>query len=130
MRTLTTQMRLRRLLRAQAEYQQRLRGEGPVSTLAAAGSGRLLHLLADVRAAWGREGEGLAVPDLRAHVSRSLAAMGAAAAAMAVPGADLARLDAEFRDVGLPLLFFLRGLDDSEAAVLAELGGRSLLRSA
>lgn len=130
MRTLTTQMRLRRLLRAQGEYQERLRREGPVSALAAAGSARLLHLLADVRAAWSREGEGLAIPDLRAHVSRSLAAMGAAAAAMAAPGADLPRLEAEFRDVGLPLLFFLRGLDDSEAGVLAELGGRSLLRSA
>ena len=40
------------------------------------------------------------------------------------------RLGVEFRDTGLPLVFFLRGLDDSEAPVLAELTGGGLRRSA
>ena len=49
---------------------------------------------------------------------------------MGCPGADVARLGAELRDAGVPLVFFLRGLDDSEAPVLAELAGRELPRTA
>lgn len=132
MRTLATQMRLRRLLRAQAEYQQRLLTEGPVGPLAAAASARLLQLLRDVRTTWARESQGVDLAGLRTHVQRSLAAMEAAAAALAQPGADVARLGADLRDVGVPLVFFLRGVDDSEAPVLAELAGRpaALPRSA
>src|SRR5437588_5115988 len=130
MRTLATQMRLRRLLRLQADYQGRLASEGGPGPLAAAASGRLLELLREVGTTWARESADAELADLRGHVNRSLAAMRAAAAAMAQPGADLARLGAEFRDTGLPLVFFLRGLDDSEAPVLAELTGGGLRRSA
>lgn len=127
MRTLATQMRLRRLLRTQAEYQDRLARDG---RLAGAASARLLELLRDVRTSWNRESEGRELAGLASHVSRSLAAMQAAAAAMAMPGADLRRLDAEFREAGVPLVFFLRGLDDSDGPVLAELAGQALPRTA
>src|SRR2546430_6236104 len=130
MRTLATQMRLRRLLRTQAEYQRRLAGEGLPGPLAAAAAARLLQQLAEVRETWEREARGLELAGLRGHVSRSLAAMQAAAAGLGRPGADVARLGAELRDAGVPLVFFLRGLDDSEAPVLAELAGRELPRTA
>jgi len=132
MRTLATQMRLRRLLRAQTEYQHRLVTEGSVGPLAAAASARLLQLLQDVRVSWARESQGVDLAGLRAHVQRTFAAMDAAAAALAQPGADVSRLGADLRDAGVPLVFFLRGLDDSEAPVLAELAGpaAALARSA
>jgi len=132
MRTLATQMRLRRLLRVQAEYQQRLLTEGPVGPLAAAASARLLQLLQDVRTTWARESQGVDLAGLRPHVQRSLAAMEAAAAALEHPGADVSRRGADLRDAGVPLVFFLRGLDDSGDPVLAELAGRgaTLPRSA
>ncbi len=129
MRTLATQMRLRRLLRTQADYQQRLSREGQLE-LAATASARLLHLLGEVRTTWEREADGQDLAGLRHHVSRALAAMQAAAAGLGRPGADAARLGAELREVGVPLVFFLRGLDDSEAPVLAELAGRELPRTA
>ena len=124
MRTLATQMRLRRLLRTQLEYQQRLVTEGSSGPVAAAASARLLQLVQDVRGTWGRESQGADLAGLRSYVQRSLAAMEAAAAALAQPGADVARLGGDLRDAGVPLVFFLRGLDDSDAPVLAELAGR------
>jgi len=130
MRTLATQMRLRRLLRAQAEFQRRLTAEGSGGPLGAAASARLLQLLQDVRGSWARESQGLELGGLRPYLQRSFAAMEAAAAGLARPGADAARLGAELREAGVPLVFFLRGLDDSEAPVLAELAGQSLPRSA
>ena len=123
-------MRLRRLLRTQADYQQRLLREGRPGPLAAAASARLLQLLSEVRTTWEREAQGVDLAGLRAHVSRSLAAMQAAAAALGAPGADVVRLGAELREVGVPLVFFLRGMDDSDAPVLAELAGRDLPRTA
>jgi hypothetical protein len=123
MRTLATQMRLRRLLRVQAEYQRRLLTEDPVGPLAAAASARLLQLLQDVRTTWARESQGVELAGLRSHVQRSLAVMDGAAAALAHPGADVAGLGADLRDAGVPLVFFLRGLDDSSDPVLAELAG-------
>jgi len=127
MRTLATQMRLRRTLRVQAEYQRRLAREGPAS-LPQAASTRLLQLLREVRAGW--DGEAQPPAPVRAFVSRSLAAMEAAAAAMARPGADLADLGSEFRETGMALVLFLRGLDEAPLAVLAELVGEPLTRSA
>jgi len=118
------------LLRTQADYHRRLLDDGKGGPLATAASARLLELLGDVRSAWQRESGELILTDLHGYVTRSLAVMGASAAAMARPGADLPRLNAEFRDAGLPLVFFLRGLDDSDAPVVAELAGQSLARTA
>jgi hypothetical protein len=130
MRTLATQMRLRRLLRAQLEYQQRLAAEGYPRPLAGAASARLLQLLQDVRATWARESEGAELAALRPYVQRTFATIQAAAAGTARPGADVARLGAELREAAVPLVFCLRGLDDSAAPVVAELAGRPLARSA
>ena len=130
MRTLATQMRLRRLLRTQADYHRRLLEDGTAGALASAASARLLELLRDVRSAWASESGELVVTGLQGYVTRSLAVMAASAAGIARPGADLARLSAEFRDAGLPLVFFLRGLDDSDAPVVAELTGHVLAQSA
>jgi hypothetical protein len=127
MRTLATQMRVRRALRVQAQYQERLATEGSGS-LAQAASTRLLQLLRAVRMGWNREAP-MPAP-VHAFVSRSIAAMEEAAAAMARPGADLARLGSQFRETGVALMLFLRGLDEASPAVLAELLGESLSRSA
>ncbi|MDQ6742654.1 MAG: hypothetical protein M3170_01145 [Candidatus Dormibacteraeota bacterium] len=130
MRTLQTQMRVRRALRVEAEYRRRLVTEGHSPDLARAGAARLLHVLRDVRTAWNQESADLDVSGLRGHVSRWLSAMEAAAAGLERPGADLGSLSEQFRDAGVPLVFFLRGLDDSSDPVLAELTGSVLERSA
>jgi hypothetical protein len=130
MRTLATQMRLRRLLRTQGEYAERLLRPGQTE-LPPAVSARLQQLVHDVRASWDHESGGMELATgLHGYVRRSLAAMDGAAAAMARPGADQGGLGAELRDAGLPLLFFLRGLDDSQDPVLAGLIGQPLRRSA
>lgn len=129
MRTLATQMRLRRLLRTQVEYAERLIRPGQTD-LPAAVAARLVQLVQEVRSTWERESGGMELGGLRGHVQRSLAAMEGAAAGMGKPGADLGRLGAEVRDVGLPLVFFLRGLDESQDPVLAELAGQPLRRTA
>jgi hypothetical protein len=130
MRTLQTQMRVRRALRVEAEYQRRLAAEGGNADLARAAAARLLHVLQDVRVAWNQESSAADLSGLRSHVSRWLSAMEAAAAGLERPGADLMDLSAQFRDAGVPLVFFLRGLDDSSEPVLAELAGGVLQRSA
>jgi hypothetical protein len=106
-------MRLRRLLRAQAECFHRLEVAGPNRALTRAASARLLQLVDDVGLTWTREAEGVELAGLGRYVRRSLAAMRVAAAQMTAPGADLRRLDTELRDTGLPLVFFLRGLEGS-----------------
>jgi hypothetical protein len=121
MRTLATQMRLRRLLRTQADYQRRLAVERRGSPLAGAASTRLLQLLEDVQVTWTRESQGVDLVGLRPYVQRSFATMRAAAAGMAAPGADALRLGVQLREAGLPLVFFLRGLDESATPVLEEL---------
>jgi hypothetical protein len=130
MRTLQTQMRVRRALRVEAEYHRRLLAEGQEPELARAASARLLQVLRDVRAAWAQESAGADLSGLRGHISRWLSAMEAAAAGLERPGADLADLSERFWDAGVPLALFLRGLDDSSGPVLAELAGPALERSA
>lgn len=129
MRTLATQMRLRRALRVAADYELRLSVERSRS-LAAAASVRLQQLCRDVRSSWLRESQAAQLGSLRTFVNRSLTAMEAAAAAMARPGTDLSGLTAEFREAGLPLVFCLRGLDDLSVAAFDELTGAPLPRSA
>lgn len=129
MRTLATQMRLRRALRAAAEYEQRLGAERSRPLMATA-SVRLVQLVRDARTSWHRESAGAELGSLQSFVNRSLSAMEVAAAGLAQPGADPASLTADLRRVGVPLVFCLRGLDDTQAAVLDELTGRSLLRTA
>ena len=118
MRTLGTQLRLRRLIRVHSEYLGRLRGEPGNRDLVRAAVVRLRALLDDVRGSWAQEA-GLAssideseLDALRRHVTRTLAAAEAAVAEMDRPNPDFAWLGGQFRESAAPLLFFLRGLED------------------
>jgi len=131
MRTLGTQVRLRRLLRVQADYQQRLALEAAPRPVAKAAAARLVDLVTGARATWQQESAGFDLGRLRGHVSRSLAAMEAAAASLERPGADYPALFGELRDAGMPLVFFLRGLEESDERALGEgLEPAALSRSA
>ncbi len=135
MRTLATQVRLKRAIRLHTEIAARLAGEGPDLLLAAVASARLLDVLGGVRAAWtadlGQAGSPAEMAALRRHVGRALSALEAAAAGLERPGAELAALVTEFREAAVPLVFFLRGLEETgDESLLAFLAPRPLRRSA
>src|SRR5438046_3263669 len=102
MRTLAIQVRLRRLLRVEAEVAGRLAAEPENRDLAAAAVGRLLDICAGIREGWAQEsaagpaGDELAA--LRHAVARSLSTIEAAIAEMQLAGADIGRLSAEVRN--------------------------------
>ena len=116
MRTLATQVKLRRLIRAFGEARERLGSEpferrhvGPVVD-------RLLELAADVRQSWRREV--LVRPleaSLGAYVAGSLRTAELAIAGLQQAGADLELLRVDFETAALPLEVFLRGLDAEPA---------------
>src|ERR671939_1941026 len=115
MRALGTQLRLRRLR--------------------AAGRARLLEMLQGLRETWRAEAAeslgGRELAGLRRHVSRSLSAMEAALAGLEQPGTSPERRSLEFQEAALPLVFFLRGLEElPERQVLEWLRPRPLQESA
>lgn len=118
MRTLGTQLRLRRLIRCHSEYLGRFASEPGNRDLVHTGVQRLRSLLADVRGAWALEArsgtaiEASELDALRKHVNRALAAAEAAVVEMERPNCDLGWLAGRFRESAAPLLFFLRGLED------------------
>jgi hypothetical protein len=120
MRTLGTQVRLRRLLRVHSELSARLIAEPENRELAGATVARLLAICADVRDLWARESLGAPgsseLAAVRRQVTRSLAAIEAAVAELKAPGADPARLSGEFQDAAVPLVYLLRGLEDAGLA--------------
>lgn len=131
MRTLQTQLRLRRLLRSHAEYLERLRAEPADAELARAAAARLRQLIEDVRGAWLAESAGGGPEPLRRHVSRTLTALESAAAELRRPNTDLEWLGERFRESAAPLLFFLRGLEDApDDQLRAWLAPQPLSRSA
>ncbi|HKW60012.1 MAG TPA: hypothetical protein VJR46_09705 [Candidatus Dormibacteraeota bacterium] len=116
MRTLATQVKLRRLIRAFGEARERLAAEpferravGPVVE-------RLLELAADVRDSWRREArlKPLEAP-LDAYVTGSLRTAELAVAGLGQAGADLELLRGDFEAAALPLEVFMRGLDAEPA---------------
>jgi hypothetical protein len=113
MRTLSTQVRLRRLIRAFGESVERLRSE-PVDALAAVA--RLQELAAGVREAWSREAA-LSRPEavLERFAEQSMRTVDLAIAGLGQRGADLGLLEQDFEDAALPLELFLRGLDAQPA---------------
>lgn len=130
MRTLQSQMRLRRLLRAEADFRLR-RPAAPEPELLEAARRRLLGLAADLRSTWAKESAAGWVPaPLGRYVARSLTGIEVALAALDRPGADLGGLEAEFQEAALPLLLCLRGLEDLGSSPLGELLAPELLRSA
>jgi hypothetical protein len=120
MRTLGIQVRLRRLLRMQAEAADRLAADPSNRSLASAAVARLLGICAEVRQTWALElAGGLAAGDLstvQRSVARSLSAIEALVAQMERPGADVMRLSAELQDAVVPLIYLLRGLEEPSLA--------------
>jgi hypothetical protein len=150
MHTLVTQMRLRRLLRLHAVEVDRIRHGTTNRRLRSAAVRRLLDAAANVRAGWtaeaasgaprasgasgasgGRSTGGASLAGLQRHVHRSLLAAEAAIGSLEHVGADLDRETAEFREATVPLLFFLRGLEQAtDQAVEACLAPEPLEHSA
>ena len=110
MRTLATQVKLRRLIRAFGEARARL-GSEPLG-LQVAGSlvDRLLDLSGEVRDSL----EGLPRP-LDRYFKASLRTIDLAIAGLGQAGADLELLQSDFDQAALPLEVFLRGLDAEPA---------------
>ena len=113
MRTLSTQVRLRRLIRAFGEAVERLRNE-PIATDGVVA--RLQELASGVRDAWDREA---AQNGPEAAVARfaeaSLRTAELAIAGLQQEGADLELLRGDFEVAALPLEVFMRGLDAEPA---------------
>jgi hypothetical protein len=114
MRTLATQVKLRRLIRAFGEAHSRLTSDPREQRVAGSVVDRLLELAADVRTAWRREAAFVG-PVLAGHVDESLRVAELAAAGLREAGADLDLLRRDFEAAALPLEVFLRGLDAEPA---------------
>ena len=125
MRTLGTQVRLRRLIRQHGDTLARLEEAGPEIEQAAAAARRLADLLADVGRAWMTDSSaaGCTAAELEVfdtHVRRTLRLLEATAAEYArAPAADRRHWLAEqFNGAAVPLLLFLRGLEDTPVELL------------
>ncbi len=112
MRTLATQVKLRRLIRAFGEAHSRLGSEPLGPRVAGSVVSRLLELSADVRDSWSRE---LPAGPLERYVRESLRTIDFAIAGLGQTGADLELLQSDFEVAALPLEVFLRGLDAEPA---------------
>jgi len=118
MRTLATQVKLRRLIRAFGEARSRLASEPMERRVIGSLVDRLVELAVDVQTAWRREAgsvepgsEHLLEPALACYVAESLRTAELAAAGLGQAGADLDLLREDFEAAALPLEIFLRGLD-------------------
>ena len=116
MRTLSTQVRLRRLVRQFGEAVDRLASEPFELRRAGSVADRLLELVDDVRHAWAAERR-LAPPEgaFEHYVGESLRAIELAVSGLQQAGADLELLRGDFEAAALPLEVFLRGLDGEPA---------------
>jgi hypothetical protein len=116
MRTLATQVRLRRLDRAFSEALDRLLSEPAEREMVGLISAKLLELASDVRDSWRRESaQTLPAAPLDAYVKEALRSAEFAIAALPQTGADLELLGQDFEKAVLPLEVFLRGLDSEPA---------------
>ncbi len=116
MRTLGTQVKLRRLIRAFGEAHGRLALEPLERRLVGSLADRLLELASDVRDTWRRESLlRPPAPALERYVRDSLRTAELAAAGLRQPGADVELLRGDFEAAALPLEVFLRGLDAEPA---------------
>ena len=116
MRTLATQVKLRRLIRTFGESWNRLASEPLERDVADSVVDRLLELSGELRESWSRES--LARPlqaALAHHVAESLRSMEFAIAGLQQAGADMELLRGDFEAAALPLEVFLRGLDAEPA---------------
>ena len=116
MRTLATQVKLRRLIRTFAESAERLCSDPYERRMAGSVADRLLGLSAEVRESWRRES--LATPQpapLDGYAKEALRTADLAIAGLQQAGADLELLRDDFESAALPLEVFLRGLDAEPA---------------
>lgn len=112
MRTLATQVKLRRLVRTSAEAWNRLESDPLERVRVGSTADRLLELSAEVREAWQHEAQaGRLDAALERYVSESLRSAELAIAGLQQAGADLELLRGDFEAAVLPLEVFLRGLD-------------------
>src|SRR6267378_3246165 len=102
MRTLQSQVKLRRLIRSTSEAITRLRWEPSQRVMAGSIVDRLLELAAEVRESWAQEA-------LAGRPGEPLSA------GVAQDGSDLELLRQDFDRAALPLEAFLRGLDAEPA---------------
>ena len=116
MRTLATQVRLRRLVRTFAETVNRLQAEPAERRLVGSLVDRLLELAGELRESWRHESRlrPLEAP-LQRYVEESLRTAELAVAGLRQDGADLELLRDDFEAAALPLEVFMRGLDAEPA---------------
>jgi hypothetical protein len=116
MRTLSTQVRLRRLIRSFDEAVNRLVSDPHEREMAGSVVARLMELAAQVREAWRREDAAGPLPrSLDRYVRGSLRTIDLAIAGVQQAGADLELLRSDFEEAALPLEIFMRGLDAEPA---------------
>jgi hypothetical protein len=116
MRTLSTQVRLRRLIRSFGESQDRLVSEPYEREMAGSVVARLLELASEVRESWRRENASSPLPrSLERYVREALRTMDLAIVGLQQAGADLELLRGDFEEAALPLEIFMRGLDNEPA---------------
>ena len=116
MRTLSTQVRLHRLIRTFSEAVERLISEPHEREVTASVTGRLLELAAEVRESWRRERlSGDLTESLDRYVKDSMRTSELAIAGLQQSGADLELLRQDFEVAALPLELFMRGLDAEPA---------------
>jgi hypothetical protein len=116
MRTLSTQVRLRRLIRSFDEAVNRLLSDPHERAMAGSVVARLVELAAEVRESWRRENTPGSVPrPLDRYVRGSLRTIDLAIAGVQQAGADLELLRSDFEEAALPLEIFMRGLDAEPA---------------
>jgi hypothetical protein len=116
MRTLSTQVKLRRLIRSTSEAFSRLRWEPAERRMAGSIVDRLLALAAEVRESWGQDAvSGRPEEPLTVFVAESLRTVELAIAGIAQDGSDLELLRQDFTRAAVPLEIFLRGLDAEPA---------------
>ncbi len=116
MRTLSTQVKLRRLVRSTSDAFSRVRWQPADRSLAGSIADRLLALAHEVRESWAQEAiSGRPGEALSAFVAESLRMAELAISGIAQDGSDLGLLQQDFDRAALPLEVFLRGLDAEPA---------------
>jgi hypothetical protein len=112
MRTLSTQVRLRRLIRSFDEAVNRLMAEPYQRQVAGSVVARLQEMASEAREAWRRENATHPLPrPLERYVREALRTIELAIAGLQQAGADLELLRQDFEEAALPLEVFMRGLD-------------------
>jgi hypothetical protein len=116
MRTLSTQVRLRRLIRSFDEAVNRLLSDPHERPMTGSTVARLQEMATAVREAWRRENSASQLPrPLDRYVREALRTIDLAIAGVQQAGADLELLRQDFEGAALPLEIFMRGLDSEPA---------------